>query len=58
MPLPKPKNTEVEGQWNNRCMDDPTMKKEYSSVEQRFAVCQSLWKKSKMETIRDLKSGK
>jgi len=56
MPLPKPKNTEVEGQWNNRCMDDPTMKKEYSSVEQRFAVCQSLWKKSKMETIRDLKT--
>ena len=57
MPLPTPKGNEPQPLFNNRCMDDPTMKKEYLSSPQRFAVCKSQWEKSKMETLRSLKNG-
>jgi len=57
MPLPTPKGNEPQPLFNNRCMDDPTMKKEYLSSPQRFAVCKSQWEKSKMETLKALKNG-
>ena len=57
MPLPIPKSNETQPLFNNRCMDDPTMKKEYINSPQRFAVCKSQWEKSKMEKLRSLKNG-
>ena len=39
MPLPKPKKSESESEFINRCMSDDKMRSEYSSEKQRYAVC-------------------
>ena len=39
MPLPKPRKSETESEFINRCMSDDTMLTEYQSEKQRYAVC-------------------
>ena len=47
MPLPKPKPTEIQSEFIDRCMSNPTMKKEYTDVDQRLAVCYTQWREKK-----------
>lgn len=39
MPIPKPYKSESESEYINRCMSDETMRTEYESEKQRYAVC-------------------
>ena len=39
MPIPKPKPTETQKEYIQRCMSDNTMVTEYKSTDQRYAVC-------------------
>lgn len=41
MPLPNRKKGESKKDFINRCMGNPTMKKEYPKKDQRYAVCES-----------------
>ena len=45
MPLPKPKSEESHTEFIGRCMSNNVMQKEYFNVNQRYAVCQSLFGK-------------
>lgn len=54
MPLPKPSPRQDKKSWNQSCMSNPVMNKEFPENDRRFAVCQSIWnrrnkKKSKGE---------
>jgi len=44
MPLPKPKGEESKEDFLSRCMGDKVMVDDYNDEEQRFAICNSLWK--------------
>ena len=46
MPIPSPKG-EPKKNFLSKCMADSVMVKEFPDEKQRFAVCQSKWKKSK-----------
>ncbi len=39
MPLPKPRKSESESEFINRCMNNDMMLSEYTSEKQRYAVC-------------------
>lgn len=41
MPIPKPKKDEKQTMFIGRCMDNPTMVKEYKDSKQRSAICYS-----------------
>lgn len=43
MPLPKPKPTETQKEFIQRCMIDSTMVNEYTR-DQRFAICNDIYK--------------
>ena len=43
MPIPKPNLGETKKEFIKRCMADSTMVSEYSSIDQRFAVCVAKW---------------
>lgn len=43
MPLPKPKKTESKDEFLERCLASPSIQKEFSSNDQRVAVCNALW---------------
>lgn len=45
MPLPSPKQGEQQNDFIGRCLVDPTMKNEYSDLNQRKAVCITQFKK-------------
>ena len=47
MPVLKPKNKENEDEFIQRCMNDETMKKEFSNSRQRAAICYDTWRKDK-----------
>ena len=47
MPLPKPNKNEVKEKFLTRCMGNTAMNKEFPDKTQRFAVCNTLWKKAK-----------
>ena len=47
MPTPNPKGKEGKDGFLQKCMADAVMNKEFSDSKQRYAVCQSKWKKSK-----------
>ena len=47
MPLPKPKKKENHDDFMGRCMGDKVMLSEYPDKDQRYAVCESLWEKSR-----------
>jgi hypothetical protein len=46
MPIPNPKGDKKK-KYLSRCMEDGVMVKEFDDSKQRYAVCQSKWKKSK-----------
>ncbi len=43
MPIPKPHKDEKKDDFQDRCMNDPTMKRENPDNKQRFAICQDAW---------------
>ena len=47
MPLPKPRKSEKEDDFIDRCMGDEVMVEEYPDESQRRAVCQTQWDESK-----------
>ena len=53
MPIPKPNSGEAESDFMARCMDDRTMRTEYSQRDQRVAVCLSSYRGGKKETVMD-----
>ena len=44
MPLLKPKKYETNKDVTRRCMGNAKMGAEYKDRDQRFAVCQTIWK--------------
>ena len=44
MPLPQPKAEETQKEFTQRCMINPEMIKEFRSVDQRYAVCNKIYK--------------
>ena len=44
MPLLKPKKYETNKDFTQRCMGNAKMGEEYSNRDQRFSVCQTIWK--------------
>ena len=53
MPIPKPNSGESETDFMARCMDNSTMRTEYSQRDQRVAVCLSSYRDGKKETVMD-----
>ena len=49
MPLPKPRKSEKEDDFIDRCMGDEVMVEEYPDESQRRAVCQTQWDESKKQ---------
>ncbi len=49
MPLPKPEQDEKEKDWLSRCMGDAIMVSDYEDTKQRYAICNSIWRKSEMK---------
>lgn len=47
MPLPKPKPSEPKETYLSRCMADRTMRQEFRTRSQRYAVCQVQWDNKK-----------
>ena len=45
MPMPSPRASEKQSQFNNRCMVDPIMKGDFPDNKQRVAVAYSMWKR-------------
>lgn len=45
MPLPNPRPNESEDNFMQRCMSDETMREEYPTGTQRYAVCVTQWSK-------------
>lgn len=43
MPLPKPKENEKKDDFMSRCMSSASIQNEFSSQEQKIAVCNALW---------------
>lgn len=44
MPLPKPKATETQKEFIQRCMIDSNMVIEFKDKDQRFAVCSQIYR--------------
>jgi HK97 family phage prohead protease len=47
MPLPKPNKGETKNKFMDRCMANPIMNEDYPDNDQRYAICQSLWKQKR-----------
>jgi len=45
MPLPDPVKDEEKNKFLSRCMGDRTMVSDFPKIQQRYAVCNSLWEK-------------
>lgn len=43
MPIPTPRTNEGKQDYLNRCMGDDTMRQDFESTGQRYAVCNSKW---------------
>jgi len=50
MPIPKPKKKEKEGDYMGRCM--PAIKEEFTSQDQRVAVCLTTFRKGKQQKVK------
>ena len=46
MPLPKPKDSENKDQFLERCLSSASIQNEFSSQDQKLAVCNALWDSS------------
>jgi len=53
MPIPNKKNNESKKEFLSRCMGDEVMNDEFTSANQRYAVCRSKWKKKKTNASED-----
>jgi len=51
MPLPKPRSDESRDEFLQRCMGDDTMNEEFPDRDQRYAVCNSIWRDKSMLDI-------
>lgn len=49
MPLLKPEKGETRKDFNQRCMVNQTMRNDYPNIDQRYAVCNSQYDKTKKE---------
>jgi hypothetical protein len=47
MPIPTPRQQEPKRYFIARCMADDVMKKDYTDIKQRVAVCYAQWEKAK-----------
>ena len=47
MPLPSPKGLQDKDEFLSSCMGSDKMNSEFPDPKQRYAVCQSQWKKAK-----------
>lgn len=47
MPIPKPRDNEKEDEFISRCMGEETMNKEYPENDQRSAICNEQWRRSR-----------
>ena len=54
MPLPTPGSGQSKKDWDSSCMGNDAMVSEYSDEKQRYAVCQSIWKKAKSKKDNDM----
>jgi len=45
MPIPAPRKDEKKKDFIKRCMNNPTMQKEYPAEKQRSAICHGAWDK-------------
>lgn len=52
MPIPSPKNEESLKDFRKRCMGNKVMNKEFPDNKQRYAVCNSQWRKHLKKRIR------
>lgn len=46
MPLPMPKKNQDHDKWIDSCMSSDLMNKEFPDNRQRYAVCESQWKRA------------
>ena len=53
MPIPTPEHKESQSQFVNRCLSDGDMRRDYSDIKERFAICSYNWKKSKDKKEED-----
>jgi hypothetical protein len=53
MPIPNKKSNESKKEFLGRCMDDGVMNEEFANSKQRYAVCQSKWKRRKAKANED-----
>jgi HK97 family phage prohead protease len=53
MPIPKPNKGESHKDFDERCMGDDTMVKEYPDEKERYAICQSQWETDKKADYPD-----
>ena len=54
MPIPKRKEGESKTKFLSRCMENPTMNKDYPDQSQRYAVCIGQSKSSLLEKVCDV----
>ena len=47
MPIPKPTKNQDKEKFLSNCMSDDVMRREFKYQSQRYAFCQSQWKKAK-----------
>ena len=52
MPLPSPNSGESKEKFLDRCMENDSMNSEYPDRDQRYAVCNSQWDKSKGKAMK------
>jgi hypothetical protein len=48
MPIPKPRSGEERKAFLSRCMGNKVMTREFPDNKQRYAVCNTSWRKKKM----------
>ncbi len=56
MPIPTPNGQEEKKGFLSDCMGDSVMVKEFDDSKQRYAVCQSKWKKAQAEKQSEWKA--
>ena len=55
MPIPSKESGEKKSKFMARCVADPVMRKEFSDIKQRIAVCLSKYSNKKKEKMWPLK---
>jgi hypothetical protein len=54
MPIPKRKSGEDKQKYVSRCMGNPTMKKDYTDIKQRVAICLSESRHTKSDLVEEI----